>query len=446
MGSEHIEARRSKRLNYRWVTLHTGLPPSKACLLSDSDARGAASIASKFGLYSDKFAEKVPIDRVSDLADIEVDISLPRTELRPDIYHEMDERVETIEADVSALKLDVSTINGKLDDVLQAMARLAPNPDIDAENPNRRNASGFQPQQSAPLNKQAAAASQTRETQTAPNPHQSNAGVHHMVGTQMSLDDFVHRESQRDKFEINQNGRYTFSTDALTNRVMAKPYMYISREGISTIKQKLEVRQSATPLEYIDATLALLADPRAFDTSDYVDIMYHLRKVTRDSLERSWPSVRRWSQYVWDAVETGEITWADREQIQEERVRLCLTNPLSSSNSVSNKSHSAPSEVICRQFNTRIGCKFPDAHGDSHTVQLHCCSYCDSVGKQCYHSVRECERRLAHTRNDTGHPQQRQRRQQFGNQQNNQFYQRNSQQQFNPYAYNGQHQSPKNAM
>lgn len=29
---------------------------------------------------------------------------------------------------------------------------------------------------------------------------------------------------------------------------------------------------------------------------------------------------------------------------------------------------------------------------------VHCCSYCDSVGKMCNHSVRECERRITHAR------------------------------------------------
>lgn len=45
--------------------------------------------------------------------------------------------------------------------------------------------------------------------------------------------------------------------------------MYLSREGLFSIKHKLEARQSVTTLEYIDATLALLADRRAFDNRDY---------------------------------------------------------------------------------------------------------------------------------------------------------------------------------
>lgn len=358
---------------------------------------------------------------------------------------EPEQRVATIEADVTKLKADVGSINGKLDEVLEAMARMStrfpPARQHDAQHKNTsatdRDSDGAS---SAAQNDKSP---QSRQTQT------SASNTHHVVDAQLSLDEFVHRESQRDRFEASHNGRNNFSSDAFLNRIIAKPYMYLSRDGISSVKQKLDARQTVTPLEYVDATLALLSDPRAFDVNDYVDIMFHLRKVTRDSLERPWPSVRRWTQYVWDAVEAGEFTWADREQIQEERVRLCLTNPGSVSSITSKQATKTETEVICRAFNTRIGCKFQESHGDHHITQLHCCSYCDSVGRQCFHSVRECERRLAHTRNDNsphGQYQQRNRRQNYGQQQPAQFQQRNQVQQFNPYSQNNNNQYSKNAM
>lgn len=174
------------------------------------------------------------------------------------------------------------------------------------------------------------------------------------------------------------------------------------------MKQRLDARQSMTLNEYVDATLALLADNRAYAPSEFNDMMHHLRKVVRDALERSWPSVRRWTQFIWDSVESGDMGWSNRDVIQEERVRLCLTaNSLQTAQE--SKRQNNVNQVICRQFNTRMGCKHRESHGDAHVWELHCCSYCDSIGKSCFHSVRECERRLAHARNDIPYQQNRNR-------------------------------------
>lgn len=152
--------------------------------------------------------------------------------------------------------------------------------------------------------------------------------------------------------------------------------------------------------------LALLSDPRAFNPVDYQDILHHLRRVTRDALERPWPAVRRWTQFVWDSIEAGSITWSDRATIQDERVRICLTSVYSNIPHQNNtyqipaRRNQGLQEVTCRPFNTRAGCPQRESHADGQVYSLHICTYCDSVGKVCYHSVRDCERRLAHTRND----------------------------------------------
>lgn len=84
------------------------------------------------------------------------------------------------------------------------------------------------------------------------------------------------------------------------------------------MRQKADARPSLSAIEYVDATLAVLANNRAYHPLDYEPIMSHLRRVTRDAIDWPWPAVRHWSQYIWDAVETGILGWEDKELIQEE--------------------------------------------------------------------------------------------------------------------------------
>lgn len=224
--------------------------------------------------------------------------------------------------------------------------------------------------------------------------------------------------------------------------------MYVHREGVSTIKQKLDIRNQITAPEYIDAFLSLLGDNRAYDYRDFNDMMFHLRKVSRDALERPWHAVRRWSNFVWDAIEAGDISWADRDIIQDERVRLCLTCPTSVQNAgqLNNRSaqvsHSANQEQLCRAFNSRNGCHHKQSHTEGSVLLAHHCSYCDSVGKACGHSVRDCERRITHAR-ATDHPYYQRRGShqafQYTNNMNNQAFPQNQM-----FHAPQQYQGPKN--
>lgn len=74
-----------------------------------------------------------------------------------------------------------------------------------------------------------------------------------------------------------------------------KPYMYITRDGAETDRQKLELRNTITSIEYIDATLQLIQDNGACNQSDIPHILKHLSCVTTDVMARPWVSVRRWS-------------------------------------------------------------------------------------------------------------------------------------------------------
>lgn len=416
MGPKNDYTRRSQRLNNRWVTLATGFPPSH----SFHQDRSPLSQHCAFHV-ADTYARSFYNIVESDYSDISSDIFSQRNsavndltnsfaELSISMAHE--ERFNTIESEVSALKTDVGTINDKLDRLIESMASLSAPTRPPAPQPGDATINDQPPVQNASASTRPAHADDHNKENPI-NQYRDRNNTHHAVGRQLSAEEFLQREMDRDKFEFTANGRFQYSNDFSSARVMAKPYMYLSRDGLFSVKHKMEARQSITSLEYVDATLALLADRRAYENRHFNDIMHHLRKVTRDALERPWPAVRRWSQYVWDSIEAGDMTWADRDQIQEERVRICLTGSVSSQqyNATTIKKQASNVEVICRDYNSRQGCRYREGHGDAHVFHSHCCSYCDSVGRVCFHSVRECERRVTHSRNDNGQQQARSRQQ-----------------------------------
>lgn len=432
MGSKHIDSinsRRSGRLLERWVTICTGKPLSEY-----NSAREAPTFQAQRSYF-----ESIPEVEESELAPVSTDISLGRDIVNYEITRTMaaEDRFKAIESDVTTLKTDMSSVNEKLDRLLDSFARLN-------TNNTPRNSDLASPLQDRNTSAPEEHGATGHSNSDAPNPSRNTNGsrcpphVHHLVGRQMTADDFIERELQRDRFEYPNNGRGLYSNDMSASRIIAKPYMYLYREGIQTMKHRLDARTTLSLNEYLDAVLALLADRRAYTATDYNDIMDHVRKVVRDALERPWPAVRRWSQYVWDMVESGQITWGDRDIIQEERVRLCLTSTLTVSSagaSYDNRKAATSNQVICRPYNTRMGCQYRESHGDASIWYLHSCSYCDSVGKTCYHSVRECERRVTHSRNDYPAQQNRNRQFQQNSYQPQQFSNQNNGSQQYPQAY-----------
>ena len=176
---------------------------------------------------------------------------------------------------------------------------------------------------------------------------------------------------------------------------MPKPYMYIVRESCQTDKQKLEVRTTLPPLEYINAMVALIRDSRAYNKADFAHIMQHLQDVTQDAAEGAWPTVRRWSQRVWDLIEEGKLEWADYQSIYNLRLRMAI-NAGQTRNSTADNTQvgSATTEVICRQHNTRQGCRHRGHHTDANVKYLHNCAFCDAIHRTCAHSVFDCGRKL----------------------------------------------------
>lgn len=463
MGIETDNNRRSQRLFGRFESLRTGATPYQRFVsLPYRNRSTVKTLAHRSGLSTSQ-RDHIDISELDSVQTLQLnsDINLERPPLsteRVDNMAEVENRFSDIETDVTelrtdvtSLKTDVTAINGKLDNLIESMTRLSTNvpqaPNTPPENglqsnspSGRMNSTDSETTQGhvgqRASHKQAQRQSPHNRAETHDPSHNAASSAPYQRSTRhLSPEEFLQREMERDRFEYSNVGKYIYASDFSSSRIFHKPYMYLYREGVSTIKQKVEARQSINVTEYIDATLALLADNRAYHREDFVDMMDHLRKVTRDALERPWHAVRRWSQFVWDSIESGAFTWADRDIIQEERVRMCLTsssigltngNHQGSQNNWSKKQNGAQ-EVICRSFNTRMGCNFRDSHTEGQVFALHICTYCDSLGRSCAHSVRECERRLAHTRNDNGPYNPRNRFAQNNQQQNHQN------QQFNQY-------------
>lgn len=458
MGSNNIFTRCSERIVSRNLTLRLGHNPSHEVVAANCQS---ADKSRQLAFALD--IEEVPQTPIAH------DIDLERNELS-DLHIIMadEARVATIEGrvsdmasdmnglkeDVTSLKTDVAGMTDKMDKLIQAMTNLntrqqdmgAGQSQQDTANSPRRNGAetpGYSNETAQ--NNQASQANMApsnyaNSTNHAARPqrplnYQASNYALGQNARRLSPEDFINVEMSRDAFNYLESGKGLMPRDMGSAREMIKPYMYLYRDGVSTPRQKLDARQSITATEYIDAMLALLADTRAFHPDDQQDIFHHLRKVARDILERPWHLVRRWTQYVWDSVEAGSITWADRDIIQEERVRICLTGGHTQPSGSNSNTYQIPArrqqgmqEVTCRAYNSRSGCPQRDSHPDGQVFAMHICSYCDSIGRACYHSIRECERRVTHSRNDNQH--------QFRNRNQGQTYH-----QYNPYQNN---QVPKN--
>lgn len=182
-----------------------------------------------------------------------------------------------------------------------------------------------------------------------------------------------------------------------------KPYMFIEREGVQTIRQKLDLRASLSMIEYISCTLSLLRDSDAYSHSDLHDIIRHLGAVAIDAMVRPWPNVRRWSQHIWDLVERGKCRWSDYQIIQDERFRISYMNLPHQANSATQGPAPARSTggnqgnsngAICRDFNSVAGCRFNGTHEDGNAKFVHVCAHCDSIGRRSSHPYHRCRLRM----------------------------------------------------
>ena len=293
-------------------------------------------------------------------------------------------RIDRIEGNVREVQSQVGKMSDKLDLLVTAMYESQP---LSHSTPPRTAAT--------PANAYSPGPAQNRRDDTILPPRR--------IRDAQNYDGYVDRYVDREHFTFDQQQGKLNHADSET----IKPYMYIEREECQTQKQRLDARCTMSPLEYIHAVLTLLMDPASHHIRDHSHIMSHLSDVTHDAMERDWPAVRRWSQYVWDSVEKGRFTWDNTQRIQNERIRIAMTGGGSTTNqggrgktqhSNNRGGSSGLKDIVCREFNTVRGCSHRFSHDDGVVRYNHLCAYCDSVNRHCPgHNIVGCERKLQHS-------------------------------------------------
>ena len=187
-------------------------------------------------------------------------------------------------------------------------------------------------------------------------------------------DAYVNDYMTREKMEIpSQEGKHT--CDILTERKIPKPYMFIEKFGLDTLKKKMDYRSNITAQEYVNSFVRMLCDPRARDMAALPFQLAHLKDVTTDIVTRPWSAVRSWTQCVFDSIDSSAYSWPDAQQIQNDRFRLSFNGPtIDQPHESSGKNR----EVICTEFNNKccsFGGKFKH-HVENGVRFLHACLYC----------------------------------------------------------------------
>ena len=217
---------------------------------------------------------------------------------------------------------------------------------------------------------------------------------------------FVQSNLDRERFDIPaQDGKH-YVGDLFTKKLIPKPYMYVAKLANSSLKKKLEYRDSMTAHEYTNAFVAMLANERA-QSPDHFAQLNHLKDVTHDAMVCKWPAVRAWFQFIFDKIEAGLYTWSDTQLIHNDRIMMTTrpsllvaasgSQPLQQSTAAA----VATTEAVCQDFNTNScvhgGLKKHHVTGD--VKFMHHCSYCIASSNkiQDSHATPDCFRKKRHT-------------------------------------------------
>ena len=234
-----------------------------------------------------------------------------------------------------------------------------------------------------------------------PPPRDTHAGGRHYAESRPQWLDhraphhagFVAEQLRREEFHIPRidEGKSLVS-DMFIKDMLPKPDMYLDRPGLNTIKKKLDVRDTMTFHEYLIATIKMIRDPRAEQQDSNDHLLEHLQQVVQDAASRDWPSVRRWSQSTFDAVELGSLGWEDRYGVQIERMRHAILA------TIRDPSHPTVNtgdkrDIPCKDFNAPIGCSYPKSHSGHNVIFAHVCSACFTAGDRHPHPAHACPRK-----------------------------------------------------
>ena len=211
-------------------------------------------------------------------------------------------------------------------------------------------------------------------------------------------DDYIREQLRREEFVGNRNddGKGSVS-DIYIRNLSPKPYMYLDRPGLTTVRKKLDARETMTYQEYMHAYLQLIRDPRANQSHLIYYHLEHLKNIAEDALTRDWYPIRAWSQTVFDAIEKGTYTWADTQTIQMHRVMKAVNYQTSRGPAAHYVGGDRIEGETCRDFNSERGCTLGKFHGVGSTRMVHSCTYCytqtaknNQAPKHCFHDVFHC--------------------------------------------------------
>ena len=208
----------------------------------------------------------------------------------------------------------------------------------------------------------------------------------------MNKDGYIDKQLAREALKHDKvEGKNMLLNDNLADNPITKPYMFLERPGLNTLKEKLAVRITITSGEYVNALIALLMEDGAFTVEDGPHILRHLHEVSTDSMCRKWPAVRVWSQRVFDLIERKKIGWADYQLIQNERVQAAIAHYPSTSTGTP---QSGTMQFPCSDFNSSRGCQHKAHHDEGPVRLMHSCAFCLGKGKSFPHTVIACNNKF----------------------------------------------------
>ena len=327
-------------------------------------------------------------------------------------------RLDTMESDVGVMKSDVAVMKTDIDGVKDSM--LAVNTqlaflvraaqDKDSNNKTSQEASSHGRTPNSTSNDgtgMKVLAQPTNATNGGPVPG-AVIPPPKELRAQANADGFVDRHIKMEEMGHQRaDGKNPFISDIFTEKLIGKPYMFMEREGVRTLKEKLDARGTMSSKEYINALIALTKYKPAYDQECAQHIITHLHEVSTDDLTRDWKRVMAWSQHVFDQVEKKQLFWHEYQEIQNLRFRLCYSDRAAGADlGKSNYTSTAQSlTMTCPEFNQVKGCGHRGDHSVGSVKLLHACAFCFGKGKQLPHNIIACNNKMfmsTHSHQPTG--------------------------------------------
>ena len=184
----------------------------------------------------------------------------------------------------------------------------------------------------------------------------------------------------------------------------------MQRKGIkdNDYNQKFKLRDSMDFTEYVRAYMNMLtcSNPPFPIIGNIKHHLQHIEQLAEDNKIKRWDVVKKWSNYMFDNVEKGNITWENELKVQLERQRIQDAAERATSQNT----------MICKMYNAmQNGCKADEEdknckeHTVGNTVMQHICSYCNrALGQSYNHPEWKCRNKRGNKRFNNNNERQQQ--------------------------------------